>query len=100
MINMINERVNMINKRVKIKTSDTQWKDGKIITYDVDSTNAGIELEGGDTTFVTLNEKVSSQHCWIYDISKHVHPLHQITVPYEGHITVLRADGQNLADST
>ena len=68
--------------------------------YDVESTNAGIELEGGDTTFVTLNEKVSSQHCWIYDISKYVHPLHQITVPHEGHITVSRADGQNLADST
>ena len=58
-----------------------------------------LELEGGEFVFVSLAESISSKHCWIYDISDHVHPLHQITVP-PGQITVRRADGQNLADST
>ena len=99
--NKVKNGTDMTNKRVKLKTNDTtQWKDGEIISYDKASTKACIELEGDEHVFINLAECVSSKHCWIYDISDYVHPLHQITVPAKGQITVRRADGQNLADST
>ena len=99
MINQINNGEDMLGKRIKITNDNKCWRDGEIVTYDGASKKASIELEGGDLTCVTLSEAVASTKCWIYNTSKHVHPLHQITVP-TGHITVRRADGQILADST
>ena len=98
MLNMINEQTDITGKTIKINVPNDKVKSGKILAYDPATTTASIELEGGGYEFVNIKELISRQHCWIFELHKFLHPPHQ-TWP-SGQVTVRRADGQNMADST
>ena len=98
MLNMIDEKVDITEKSIRINRIDKEPANGMITAYDPSSSIGSIELEKGVIECDNIRELVASQQGWIYDLHKFTYSPHQTCPP--GRVTVRRADGQNLADST